>query len=111
MDTNTNIESGLPSTSTHQGFEKVSKGTRKRRRSLKHQQRRKDRFKAKRFKSRTDIQKRFSVRTVDIHAAPKVDEAELAKMTVPKPRLRKQSTPSIKSTDSSDDKGISKATN
>ncbi|OAQ25845.1 hypothetical protein K457DRAFT_157893 [Linnemannia elongata AG-77] len=59
----------------------------------------------------TDIQKRYSVRTVDIHAAPKVDEAELAKMTVPKPRVRKQSTPSIKSTDSSNDKGTSKATN
>ncbi|KAH7042883.1 hypothetical protein BKA57DRAFT_517812 [Linnemannia elongata] len=123
MDTNTNIESELPSTSAHQGFEKVSKGTRKRRRSLKHQQRRKDRFKAKRseakhkqwrqsqFKSRTDIQKRYSIKTVDIHAAPKVDEAELAKMTVPKPRVRKQSTPSIKSTDSSNDKDTSKATN
>lgn len=52
MDTNTKIESGLPSTSTHQGFKKVSKGTRKRRRSLKHQQRRKDRFKAKRSEAK-----------------------------------------------------------
>lgn len=65
-----------------------------------------------RFKSRTDTQKRYSVRAVDIHAAPTVDEAELARMTVPKPRPRKQSTSSIDSTDSSNNaKGTSGTTN
>jgi len=52
MDTNTNIESTLSSRSTHHGSKKVSKGTRKRRRSLKHQQRRKDRFKAKKSEAK-----------------------------------------------------------
>lgn len=47
MDTDMNIESALPSTSTQHGSKKVPVGTRKRRRSLKQQQQRKDRFKVK----------------------------------------------------------------
>ena len=48
MDTDTNIESA----STHHGSKKVSVGSRKRKRSLKQQQRRKDRFKAKKSEAK-----------------------------------------------------------
>ncbi|KAF9143580.1 hypothetical protein BGX30_000107, partial [Mortierella sp. GBA39] len=86
---------------------------------------RKDRFKAKKseakhkqwresqFKSRTDIQKRYSVRAVNIHDAPNVDETELSQMTVPKPRRsQKQPPPSINNLVSDNNsKNTSKTTN
>ena len=43
MDTDTNIESALPSTSMQHNSKKISVCTRKRKRSLRHKQRRKDR--------------------------------------------------------------------
>ncbi|KAG9072301.1 hypothetical protein KI688_000070 [Linnemannia hyalina] len=124
MDTDTNIESAPSSTSTQYDSKTISECTRKRKRSLKHKQQRKDRFKAKKseakhkqwresqFKSRTDIQKRYSVRTVNIHDAPNVDEAELSHMTVPKPRSQKQSSPYINNPVSDNNaKDTSKTTN
>ncbi|KAG0314740.1 hypothetical protein BGZ99_007883, partial [Dissophora globulifera] len=82
MVTDTNIESALPSTSVRQ-------------------QHRKHRFKAKlledkhkqwresQFKSRTDNQQRYAVRSVNILNALSVEESELLKMTIPEPRVKK----------------------
>ncbi|KAG0329389.1 hypothetical protein BGZ99_002100, partial [Dissophora globulifera] len=98
MVTDTNIESALPSTSV-----------RKRRRSQKRQQHRKHRFEVKlsedkhmqwresQFKSRTDNQQRYAIRSVNILSALSVEESELLKMTIPEPRVKK-----AQATDSND---------
>ncbi|KAF9112665.1 hypothetical protein BGX30_007228, partial [Mortierella sp. GBA39] len=63
-----------------------------------------------RFKSRTDTQQRHTVRTINISNAPNVDEAELAKMTIPKPRSKNSSTISAKEADSSNNTNPTAAT-
>ncbi|KAF9128763.1 hypothetical protein BGW39_004788 [Mortierella sp. 14UC] len=106
IDMGIKLDAGLAtaSTSTQLDSKKsLPQGTPKRKRSLKQRQRRAERAKARRrresknknwkqshFKTRTDTQRRYAVRTVEISNAPNVDETELSKMTIPKPRTKNQ---------------------